>query len=104
MSVSKMKKLTIVAMKHDVAKITEKLMWLGCVEVEKNTEARNERSLTYDLEKQNAAADARLLEEVSSILIKLGNTKHGMFAPAPTVTKTGFRSGRIIPFIRSASM
>ncbi len=95
MSVSKMKKLTLVSMKHDAKKITEKLMWLGCVEVEKSKQDREQRGAVYDAEKQSAAADIKLFEEVSAILIKLGNTKHGMFSPLPTVSKEGFQSGRI---------
>lgn len=95
MSVSKMKKLTLVAMKHDVGRITEKLMWLGCVEVEKNRLARDEKNAVTELEKQKAMSDVKLLEETSSVLIKLGNTKHGMFSPAPTVTKEEFRLRKI---------
>ncbi len=95
MSVSKMKKLTLVAMKHDAAKITEKLMWLGCVEVEKSKPDRERRGEAYDAERDRAAADIKLFEEASSILIKLGNIKHGMFSPLPTVSRKGFQQGRI---------
>ncbi len=95
MSVSKMKKLTLVSMKHDVSKITEKLMWLGCVEVEKIKGNREQRGAVYDAEKQKAAADIKLFEEASAVLIKLGNTRHGIFSPLPTVSKQEFRSGRI---------
>lgn len=95
MSVSKMKKLTLVSMKHDAAKITEKLMWLGCVEVEKSSHVKERSGALYDTERQDAAADIKLLYEASAILIKLGNTKHGMFSPLPTVSKEGFQSGRI---------
>ena len=95
MSVSKMKKLTLVTMKHDARRITEKLMWLGCVEIEKNVQNGNQRSNVSDVERQNALTDVKALEEASAILIKLGNTKHGMFSPPPTVSKNDFRSGRI---------
>ena len=95
MSVSKMKKLTLVSMKHDAAKITEKLMWLGCVEVEKSKQDKERRGALYDTERQDAAADIKLLSEASAILIKLGNTKHSMFSPLPTVSKESFQSGRI---------
>lgn len=89
-----MKRLTLVSMKHDAGRITEKLMWLGCVEVEENKRSGSERSSAYGLEKQNASADVKLLSDASAVLIKHGHVKHGMLAPPPTVTKANFLLGR----------
>ena len=87
-----MKKLTLVALKQDARRITEKLMWLGCVEVEANREGKEEIASLSDVERQNAINDIKLLEDTCAVLIKLGNTKHGIFAPPPTVSKAEFES------------
>lgn len=92
MAVSKMKKLTLVAMKNDAGRIMRKLMWLGCVEIEreKNNGAGVTRSALYTSERQNAAKDAETLSEAFSILVRRGGTKRGMFSAPPTLSKRDF--------------
>ena len=95
MSVSKMKKLTLVTIKHDSERIMQKLMWLGCIEVEKSKSEKDDRNALYDSDRQNAVADIKLLEDSCSVLIKFGNVKGGLFTPAPTVSKSDFKSGKV---------
>ena len=92
MAVSKMKKLTLVAMKNDAGRIMRKLMWLGCVEIEreKNHGAGVARGTLYASERQNAARDAETLSEAFSILVRRGGTKRGMFSAPPTLNKREF--------------
>ena len=94
MAVSKMKKLTLVAMKNDAGRIMRKLMWLGCVEIErtKNDGAGVKSGTLYASERQNAAKDAEVLNEAYSILVRRGGTKRGMFSAPPTLSKRDFDS------------
>lgn len=92
MAVSKMNKLTLIAMKNDAGRIMRKLMWLGCVEIEreKNDGAAVTRGTLYASERQNAAKDAETLSEAFSILVRRGGTKRGMFSAPPTLNKRDF--------------
>lgn len=92
MAVSKMKKLTLVAMKNDAGRIMRKLMWLGCVQIEreKNDGVGITRGTLYASERQNAAKDAETLSEAFSILVRRGGTKRGMFSAPPTLNKRDF--------------
>ncbi len=92
MAVSKMKKLTLVAMKNDAGRIMRKLMWLGCVEIEreKNDGKGVTRGTLYASERQNAAKDAEMISEAFSILVRRGGVKRGMFSAPPTLNKRDF--------------
>ncbi len=92
MSVSKMKKLTLVAMKNDAGRVMRKLMWLGCVEVErlKSDVSGVTRGTLYASERQNAVKDAEMLSEAFGILVRRGGTKRGLFSAPPTLNKTDF--------------
>lgn len=97
MSVSKMKKLTMVLMKQDAGRVMRKLMWLGVVEVEKlsDCEAFSGLHTQYDTEKSGALSDVSELEVAISAVSEYGKVSAGLFSPLPSVNRTDFDAGRI---------
>lgn len=98
MSVSKMKKLTMVLMKQDAGRIMRRLMWLGVVEVEKlsgSDEIISERMTQFEAEKATSVSDAAELEAAISAVSKYGEVRSGLFSPPPTVSREDFDAGII---------
>lgn len=103
MAISKMKKLTLAAMKRDSGAIMRKLLWLGAVEPEKLTfpdtsdASAQDRLLisesSFSAELENAQKDASLLSEAISVLAQTGEVKRGLFTPLPSVTQAQFENG-----------
>ncbi len=111
MAVVAMKKLSVIAQKHDTDAIIRSLMWLSCVEIEtadfleqeENTENKNTSPVIYS---DNIPAAAETGYTETSLLQKrLGSTikklkaylpkdapKDGLFTKKPTVLKTLYDS------------
>ena len=104
MSISTMKKVTIVSLNKDAGRIMRKLMWLGCVEVEKtHIESSSELSSNksdnivskYDNESRIAFQDMQSLDEAKKLLISTGLVKTGFFCMPPKISKSDFDKGII---------
>lgn len=95
MSVSKMKKLTLVAMKNEAERIVRKLMWLGGVEVERQKNEADElkRGTLYASERQRAAEEAERISSALGILSRRCGIKRGLFSEPPRVSRSDFENG-----------
>ncbi len=98
MSVSKMKKLTLVSPRKDIGRIMRKLMWLGAIELQRpSAEACKdcERNPFYSAERVNFERDIKNLENALKVLRKEGNVKRGIFTPLPRISQEDFDKGEI---------
>lgn len=100
MSVSEMKKLTVVALKKDAGKVMRKLMWLESVEIEPaelvldgETVAVSDNGGLYASERQSALRDAETITAALKLLSAHGGVKRGLFSIPNVVSRRDFENG-----------